>query len=374
LPYNVLSLFSGAGGLDLGFEQQGFQLIETIDIDPWSVLTLKKNRPKWKVIEGDVRDYHPKFKGEVDVLIAGVPCQGFSLGGNRDPKDERNTLFREVVRIARSMQPKIVLIENVLNLRTMCVPGTREPFAEHIAASLRKIGYSVIYDVFKMCYFGVPQTRRRFVFIAIKGELPRAYHLPAPGGTTTIRPFLYDLGQGKGKNFANHNPKWGFKSAVHSETGEPFDANEEAIPVRFSRTGSDGNPIRSFDEPFPAVDTATVWGWAQGNVKAARFEKDRNNGKYIRNPAANVTLWRITASHLRTFTHREYARLQTFPDEWEFIGSNKRSIHLQVGNAVPVAFAKVLAGNVKTVLDALRTGQAFSAVAEYQGAQLRLLG
>lgn len=357
----------------MGFEQEFFRHIEAIDIDPWSVRTLRKNRPAWSVVEGDVREYSPRFKGDVDVLIAGVPCQGFSLGGKRDPGDERNTLFREVARIAQLVRPQIVLIENVLNLRTMHVPGTREPFARHIAASLEKLGYWVTYDVFKVCHFGVPQTRRRFVFVAFLGDPPVGYHLPAPGGTTTIRPFLYDLGQGRGIGLPNHDPKWGFRSAVHEETGEVVDPMEDAVPVRFSRTGSDGYPIRSFDEPFPAVDTATVWGWAQGNIRAARFEKDRSREKFIRNPEATTTLWRIAASRLRTFTDREYARLQTFPDTWEFVGSNKRSIHLQVGNAVPVKFGAVLARNVNAALEALRLGRPFSAAGTDSGAQLRLL-
>lgn len=373
MTYSVLSLFCGGGGLDLGFEAAGFRHLEAIDIDPWSIRTLKKNRPSWSAIESDVREYDPMFKGGVDVLTAGVPCQGFSLGGNRDPEDERNTLFREVVRLARKLEPRVVLIENVLNLRTMKVPGTNQPFSEHIAESLRKIGYWVAYDVFKVCNYGVPQTRRRFAFVGIRGEPPVGYRLPVEGPTTPIKPFLYDLGQGIAGKLSNHEPKWGFKSAVHEETGTPFDPKEKAIPVRFSRTASDGNPVRSFDEPFPAIDTATVWGWAQGNVRAARFEKDRSMEKYIRNPDATVTLWRVQASRLRTFTHREYARLQTFPDDWEFVGTNKRSIHLQVGNAVPVKFAAVLAENIKAALVALDTGRPFAAVDQTAGLQLRLL-
>jgi DNA (cytosine-5)-methyltransferase 1 len=176
------------------------------------------------------------------------------------------------------------------------------------------------------------------------------------GPVATIRPFL-----------------WGFRSAVHEETGEEIDPKEEAVPVRFSRTGSDGNPLRSFDQPFPAVDTATIWGWAQGHVRAARAVKDRTKEKFIRNPDATLTLWRISASRLRSFTHREYARLQTFPDDWEFIGSNKRTIHLQVGNAVPVRFAAALARNVHAVLDALRLGRPYATEGARGAGQLRLL-
>ncbi len=348
----VLGLFSGAGGLDLGFEKAGFEHIGSVEIEPWCAKTLRTNRPDWHVVEGDVREYCPQKGMDLDVLLAGFPCQGFSLGGNRDATDERNGLYKEVVRVVRTVKPKAVVIENVLNLRTMKSPTSGKPFADEIADAFREIGYNVFYDVFKMCNYGVPQTRRRFVFIALREPAPVDFYFPPPGPLTSIRPFLYDVAQGQAVTLANHDPRWGFKSAVHVETGKPFDEAEEVVPVRFSRTASDGHPVRSFDEPFPAIDTATVWGWAQGGVRAQRVEKDRATEKYIRNPDADVTLWRIAASRLRTFTHREYARLQTFPDDWVFIGGNKRDVHLQIGNAVPVEFARTIGLHIRSILDA----------------------
>ena len=144
-----------------------------------------------------------------------------------------------------------------------------------------------------------------------------------------------------------------FCASVHSENGGPLDGAAIAVPVRLSRTASEGNPIRSFDQPFPAVDTATVWGWAKGNVKASRIQKDRSDraAMFVRNPNSQAKLWRISADHLRPFTVREYARLQTFPDDWEFFGSNKRELQLQVGNAVPVLFAKKIAMQVREALE-----------------------
>lgn len=348
-------MFTGAGGLDLGFEREGFRHLEAVELDPWSIETLRKNRPEWNPLQADVHDWTPSFD-TFDVLLAGPPCQGFSLGGNRRAADDRNQLFREVIRVARKAKPRVVLIENVLNLRTMADPRTGRPFAQQIAHELGRAGYAVAYDVFKMAHYGVPQTRRRFVFVAFRGGFPEGYRLPAPGPITPIRPFIYDLGQGGGEGLPNHDPRWGFRSAVHVETGAEFDPQEEVVPVRFSRTASDGSPIRSFDQPFPAVDTATVWGWAQGGVTAARQVKDRANGKHIRNPDADVTLWRVSASRLRSFTHREYARLQTFPDDWVFLGNNKRDFQLQIGNAVPVEFASRWARNIRQALVALDKG------------------
>lgn len=356
---SVLGLFSGAGGLDLGFEQAGFDHVGAVEIDPWCVRTLRRNRPMWNVAEGDVKNYDPDMDFAPDVLLAGVPCQGFSLGGNRDPGDERNLLYKQVVRVASTLRPRVVVVENVLNLRTMRVPGSDSSFIQAISRELTEIGYSVRHGIFRVSEFGVPQTRRRLLFVAFRGEFPIGYHFPTPEIETTIRPFLYDLAQNDTTRLPNHQPEWGFKSAVHVETGEPFDSGEEVVPVRFSRTASDGHPVRTFDTPFPAVDTATVWGWAQGNVQARRMEKDRDNGKFIRNPDSEVSLWRIAASRLRTFTDREYARLQTFPDNWVFEGGNKRDIHLQIGNAVPPVFASRIAQNIQLALDSIEEQRSF---------------
>lgn len=352
MSYSVLSMFSGAGGLDLGFEAAGFVHTEAVELNPWAVDTLRKNRPSWNPAEADVHDWAPTVS-EADVLIAGPPCQGFSLGGNRRAADDRNGLFRQVIRVAKEIRPRAIVIENVLNLRTMTDPSSGRPFAVQIAHEIGELGYQVEFDVFRVCEYGVPQTRRRFVFVAFRGEAPPGYRLPRGGSNTGARVFLEDLGRGGGSELPNHDPVWGFKSVVHTETGEAFSLDEAPRPVRFSRTASDGNPVRNLDEPFPAIDTATIWGWAQGNVQARRVEKDRAGGKHIRNPNATVTLWRIQASRLRAFTHREYARLQTFPDDWEFVGGNKRDVHLQIGNAVPVRFAARIAQSVQMGLDAL---------------------
>jgi DNA (cytosine-5)-methyltransferase 1 len=351
--YTFLGLFTGAGGLDLGFELEGFQHTESNEILDYAVETLRYNRPNWNITHGDVKGYTPSFRKGLDVLLAGFPCQGFSLGGNRDETDERNTLYREVVRIADQMQPRVIVLENVLNLRTMKHPETGKPFAQQIAEELSSIGYTTKFDFFRVSEHGAPQTRRRFIFIAYKGDSLNHFRFPKPQQDTTIREFLYNLGQDLTIELPNHDPEWGFKSYAHTETGESYDENEIAIPIRLSRTASDGNPIRNFDSPFPAIDTATVWGWGKGNVTAKRIEKERGGSKFVRNPDSKAKLWRISASKIRPFTAREYARLQTFPDDWVFIGNSKRELQLQIGNAVPVLFAKTIASKVRQALEIL---------------------
>lgn len=357
----LLSLFSGAGGLDLGFESAGFEHVLALDSDPSSCATLRKNRPTWEVVQQDARLFNPKESPSVDCLIAGFPCQGFSLGGKRDPEDDRNSLYLEVVRTAQVLRPSVVVIENVLNLRTMKDPLSNKPFAETIADALRKIGYEVRYEVFRVSHYGVPQTRRRFVFIAALNGFPKDFFFPQPDKEeSTARQWLWDLAHDENITLPNHEVLWGFPSSVHTSTGKRVSKRDSILPVRFSRTASDGNPVRDWDAPFPTVDTGTMWGFAQGNVQAARFEKDRTNGAFVRNPDATVRLWRIEASRLRALTHRELARLQTFPDDWVFEGDVSRDVHRQIGNAVPVAFAARIGRTVAALIEAKQKGLSYS--------------
>ncbi len=365
-------LFSGAGGLDLGFEMAGFKHMYSSDIDPWSVLTLKDNRPGWDSTEADVREISPSDLPDSDVLLAGFPCQGFSLGGNRQENDERNYLFKEVVRLAKSKKPRFVLIENVLNLRTMIEPISGKPFVDVISKHFEALGYHVKHNFFRVSDYGVPQTRRRFIFIASRDPFPKGFHWPSPENETSASEFLSDIRDDAEITLPNHSPEWGFKSRVHVETAEEFDPSELPVACRFSRTGSDGHPIRSLDIPFPAIDTATIWGWAQGHVVAERQEKDRVNGLFVRNKDTDLKLWRIKASRLRSFTDREYARLQTFPDSWVFHGDNKRHIHKQIGNAVPVQFALRIGNFLKTLGNAQKSGKTMKPAGIGRSTQIEL--
>lgn len=366
------SLFSGAGGLDLGFEMAGFEHEFSTDIDPWSIKTLCNNRPDWHVEEADIRELSEKDLPDSDVMLAGFPCQGFSLGGNRIESDERNFLFQEVVRMAKSKKPRFIVIENVLNLRTMKDPDTGLSFVEVISENFKNLGYYVKHNIFRVSGFGVPQTRRRFVFIASFNKFPDAFHWPVPEPDTPAKLYLGDIASNPSIELPNHSPQWGFKSRVHEATGEAFDPNEMPVPCRFSRTGSDGHPIRSLEAPFPAIDTATIWGWAQGNLVAERKEKDRVNGLFVRNRNIDLKLWRISASRLRSFTDREYARLQTFPDFWFFHGGNKRHIHKQIGNAVPVQFAYRIACFLQEIHKAQDAGKAMKLSGSKVALQLEL--
>jgi len=354
--YTSVGFFSGAGGLDLGFESAGFVHRYSSDIDSECCNTMSMNRPGWIVECADVRNLEVDGLN-ADVVLAGFPCQGFSLGGHRRIEDSRNEYFRDAIRLVNQIRPTVVVFENVLNMRTMSFDGNVSA-AETIKTALQEIGYETTYDSFRVSRYGVPQTRRRFVFVGVEGGIPDGYLLPrGTKNETSIRDFVYDLAadsiRGSLIELPNHSPKWEFKSKVHKSRFHSLaEISELTItPLRLSRTASDGNPVRSFDAPFPAIDTGTIWGWGAGKVHAERFLPDRSKRQYVRNKESTARLWKIESDILRRFTGRELARIQTFPDNWIFSGNGVSDIQKQIGNAVPVKFSSVIARSVKNLLD-----------------------
>lgn len=361
------SYFCGAAGLDLGFSKSGFKHLFSSDIDLACTETIKLNNKNWHVECVDIKNLSAKNLNP-DVMLAGFPCQGFSLGGNRDIEDPRNQLFKEAIRIVKESKPKVVVFENVLNLRTMTF-NSEESAAETIAKALESIGYEVYYDFFKVSFFGVPQTRRRFIFIAFRDGAPVNYELPQPDTSeTSISSFLHELAfdslkpNPKFLKLPNNEYTWGYKSAVHISRLNSIKGQglKEIVPVRLSRTASDGNPVRSYDKPFQAIDTGTIWGWAAGDLSAERFIIDRKNSSHVRNINATQPLWRIEADCIRRFSNRELARLQTFPDDWIFVGRASNDIQKQIGNAVPVEFSRRIGDNVMRALTVLLDGGKFT--------------
>jgi len=171
--YRVLSLFSGGGGLDLGFEQAGFEHAALVDHDPAACATLRQNRPAWPVFEVDVRDFNPTGLGSVDGVIGGPPCQGFSNAGSKNPDDPRNFLWRAYMRVVGALRPAFVLLENVPSL----LLPRNQWHVTGIVTALGIMGYQVDYAVRDAADFGVAQRRPRLFFLGIRdhqAKLPEA--------------------------------------------------------------------------------------------------------------------------------------------------------------------------------------------------------
>ena len=182
--YNVVDTFAGAGGFSLGFMLSGYyEIIGAIEQDQWAADTFAANHPETKVIVNDIRkvtdeELKENFAGKVDVLLGGPPCQGFSQANKNagDPKDPRNSLFIEFLRVARVLMPEVVIMENVPNI-VKAKTQTGALVIGIVKEELRKLGYYAEHSILSATDYGVPQIRRRMVLIACKEKLDQVFPL-----------------------------------------------------------------------------------------------------------------------------------------------------------------------------------------------------
>ncbi|MDR0199893.1 MAG: DNA cytosine methyltransferase [Streptococcaceae bacterium] len=322
----IIDLFSGAGGLSLGFEQAGFQNLFSVEFNHEAAETYRKNFPHHKLIEGDIRDISnqeiQKLKGnsEVDVIIGGPPCQGFSMAGNIGRKfidDERNKLFKEFVRFVDVIQPKMFVMENVARLNT----HNKGQTIQEIVSEFEKLGYEVEKEVLQAAEHGVPQKRQR---IFIVGRKNGEFKFPdIEEKVETVEEAIGNLPvleSGESSSIPNHF------AMNHSE--------QMLEKMSYVHDGGDRNDI-----PEPLRPKS-------GDIrKYIRYASDK--------PSVTVTGDMRKVFHYaqnRALTPRELARLQTFPDDFIFEG-NSISIQQQIGNAVPPKLAKSVAEEVRKCLE-----------------------
>ena len=183
------------------FEAVGCETIAAVDNDYEACKTLRHNRPDWGVFEGDIRDYNPVV-GNVDVVIGGPPCQGFSSAGKGDPDDPRNFLWREYVRVLTAVKPRAMVLENVSAL-------THKKNGDHltgIMTALGDAGYNFTYGVLNAADFGVPQARRRLVVIGLRDAIPTMPEPTHAGNHVTVREAIEDLDEKFDLDFSHMPP------------------------------------------------------------------------------------------------------------------------------------------------------------------------
>jgi DNA (cytosine-5)-methyltransferase 1 len=298
----VLSLFTGGGGLDLGFELAGFETITCVDNDPESCKTLRHNRSLWSVYEGDIRKYLPDRR--YDVVIGGPPCQGFSPAGKGNPDDPRNLLWKEYFRVVSDARPYAIVLENVAGMM-------HKKNGHHLAAlkqNLESLGYQLSIGVLDAAQFGVPQRRKRLFIVGGLGWQPELPKAPKNFRLVTAKQAIHDLLRSKGA--ANHEPN---RHAAHvAKRWAKLKEGEIDPNYRRGRIYS--------DRPSPTIRAGGGFGPRGDHL--AGFHPP------------------IHYAVPRQLTVRESARLQSFPDDWIFCGS-KTAQGRQVGNAVPpkLAFA-----------------------------------
>lgn len=314
--FNVLELFAGAGGLAIGLEKAGIKCVALNEIDKWACQTLRKNRPNWNVLEGDIKAFSfKKYKNKIDIVTGGFPCQAFSYAGKKlGLQDARGTLFYEFARVVKEVNPLICVGENVKGL----LSHEKGKTIEGMISILDEIGYNVVpVQVLKAINYRVPQKRERVILVGIRKDINLKYEYPTP-----------------------HNKIYNLIDAL--KKGELYDCNvpksEGSKYPEHKKAVLDLVPQKGYWRDLPLHIQKEYMGksFFLGGGKtgiARRIGWDEPCLTLTCSPAQKQTE-RCHPEETRPFTVREYARIQTFPDDWEFMGSVSQQ-YKQIGNAVP---------------------------------------
>jgi len=310
----VVDVFCGAGGLSTGFKQAGFNIILGMDFDKNALQTYKHNHPETIVVNDDITTVKEKDLknlvgyNNVDMVIGGPPCQGFSLAGRRDPKDPRNSLFMDFLRIVEILNPKIFVMENVPGLLSMKTSNGQSVF-EIIESESQKRGYKIKRYLLNAAEYGVPQKRKRIFLIGSKnGEINLL--LSKKSKIRGVNTILIEKEKIPKTYFYSEKMIRGFK-------------RREKINKKLGR----GFGWRFLD---PSEPSYTI---------SARYGKD-----------GAEALIKYSDKEIRKLTEEECALIQSFPRKYKFLGS-KSSKYRQIGNAVPPKLAFNVAKAIKQAIE-----------------------
>ncbi len=319
--YTVLELFAGAGGLAVGMERAGLKCAALNEIDKFACNTLRKNRPEWNVLEGDIKEFNfSSYYNKIDVVTGGFPCQAFSYAGKKlGLADARGTLFYEFARVVKEVNPPICIGENVRGL--LSHDGGRT--LKGMISILDEIGYKVMpVQVLKAIHYKVPQKRERLILVGVRKDIDIEFEYPKPNNK------IYNLDAALKK-------------------GELFDCDvPESIGAKYPQKKKevlDLVPPKGYWRDLP-LDIQKEFMAGSFHLEGGKTGIARRIGwdepclTLTCSPAQKQTE-RCHPDETRPFTVREYARIQTFPDEWKFEGSLAQQ-YKQIGNAVPVNLAR----------------------------------
>lgn len=335
----VVDLFCGCGGLSYGLAIAGYDVV--LGLDNWedAVATFRKNHPGAKGLVANLGNENAQSlcetagvaPGTIDLVVGGPPCQGFSIAGKRRSDDPRNQLYKSFVEFVAYLKPKAFILENVPNLISMDGGSIKE----RIIRDFSDLGYQTVYKILTASDFGVPQNRRRVVFVGLKNTRP--FDFPAPTHGTTDRPRittkdalsdLPDYSLDEGSPYLT-SPKTDFQMMVRRNS--PGVYNHTATihtkdTIRIISMVPDGGNFKNLPKELWSTRKVNI-AWTRMNSRRPSFTIDTGHNHHFH------------YEYNRVPTTRESARLQSFNDDFIFLG-NKTSQLKQVGNAVPPLLAE----------------------------------
>lgn len=325
-----IELFAGAGGLALGLEEAGIKGKAFVEFNHPACETLRHNRPDWNVIEDDIHNVDfSRYRDTIDLVSGGAPCQAFSYAGKKlGFGDTRGTLFAEFARCVSEVNPKMFLFENVRGLLSHDKGRTFNTI-KHV---FEELGYTLQYQVLNACYFGVGQKRQRLILIGIRNDLTStiSFDYPTPDNHwTTLRDVLQDVPPSPFQPYSEKKRKvMELVPAGGCWIDLPDDVARDYMGKSYYSGGGRRGMARriAWDEPCLTLTTS---------------------------PSQKQTE-RCHPDETRPFTIREYARIQSFPDSWQFCGTMSDQ-YKQIGNAVPVELARRIGVQVVSALSQQRS-------------------
>lgn len=343
-----ISLFSGCGGLDLGFEAAGIDIVGHVEIWDAANKIYQENFTNSRLLEKDINDvkkediekWKEKF-GDIDIIIGGPPCQGFSLAGKRDPEDARNKLYKQYVHVVAGIRPKVFVFENVAKMTSMKTKSGKL-FLEEILSEFESVGYTVVHKIVNAYEYGVPQSRERVILVGVRNSLRNKFVFNrAPFGEEdksgqmtlfdsiqpirTFRSATGDLEKLENGEMSSNDPlHWAIVHPQHViewlvDVPEGMSAHENPNPEKRPPSGFNTTYKRNvWDEPCSTIST---------NFNMISGCKN------------------VHPTSTRSLTIREATRVQSFPDEFVFCGK-WGDVRKAIGNAVPPLLAYEIAKEI----------------------------
>ncbi|WP_435165142.1 DNA cytosine methyltransferase [Paenibacillus glycanilyticus] len=368
--FKAIDLFAGAGGLSEGLRMADIEVVVANEIDSWAAKTHEHNHPETKFIQKDIQELRKhdliealsekglKFS-DIDIVVGGPPCQGFSIIGQRDPNDPRNRLFKEFVKVIQLVKPKAFIMENVLGILSMEDGNVKEEILNSLRTCIDK-GYIISEpEVLLAADYGVPQLRKRVFFLGIRGDLtdkplryPERTHMPIGKNDSFVKLKPYVSVEDAIGNLPEdvvesirHNPSpvMSYPNKLKTEYQKYIQGKATVIKNHHTKKLLETRLLR-----ISRLKEGELQTVLPDELRAGGHE-NKYRRLHSKKPAPTLTAHMskdlsdfIHYEYGRSITVREAARLQSFPDHYEFLGSEFQQLK-QVGNAVPPLLGKAVA-------------------------------